>query len=138
MNTVRVDGFDEAVELLRDIRALLNRIPAPGVALVPKLDVPMRSEKPARPAQKPATEPTVDSVSLGHRQALASLLNVLDDYILGARHNHAGMEHRAEPVGTECWRSFHPADIRTMVNDAARDLGLLPFPLPADPVEDQR
>lgn len=144
--------FQEIRQLLTDIRDQLAAPAGPKApagtqpqdfvmreaAYIRKLAVPMREETPSRPAQRPADGPAVESLALGHRQALKSLLNVLDDWIIGARHNHKAMGHRAEPVGSECWRSFHPADIRTMVNDAARDLGLQTFPLPADPVENQR
>lgn len=85
-----------------------------------------------------AGRPRTAELDEAQRGALRVLLSVLDDWISGARDNHRAMEHRAEPVGDECWRHFHPADIRAMVNDAARDLGLQTFPLPADPVGNQR
>jgi hypothetical protein len=63
-------------------------------------------------------------------QALAIVWTVLDDWIRGGRENHEALGHRDENRGEECWRSFTPGDIRNMINDAARELGLLEFPLP--------
>lgn len=62
------------------------------------------------------------------RQALAIVRAVLDDWIKGARESHEANGHRAEPVGSECWRTFHPQDIRNMINCAARELGIQEFP----------
>lgn len=59
--------------------------------------------------------------------ALRTFLTVLDGWIDGARVNHYALGHRDEPIGEECWRSFTPDDIRTMVDDAARDHHLPPF-----------
>lgn len=55
--------------------------------------------------------------------ALRKMLDVLDGWIEGAKENHEAMEHRNENTGDECWQSFHPDDIRRMVNDAAREVG---------------
>jgi hypothetical protein len=62
--------------------------------------------------------------------ALAAMLGTLDGWIEGQRANHDALGHRAEPVGEECWRQFAPADIRSMVNDAAREVGVHEFTLP--------
>ncbi len=67
--------------------------------------------------------------------ALTAVLVMLDFYILAVRENHQALDHRYEPVGDECWRSYHPVDIRQMVMDAARSLGLEEFQLLADPAE---
>ena len=69
--------------------------------------------------------------------ALYSLLVNLDGWIDGARSNHDGLDHRGEPMGEECWTQYHPADIRNMVNDVARELGLGEFPKPTTPREDE-
>lgn len=55
--------------------------------------------------------------------ALKTMLATLDGWIEGARENHDAMQHRGESTGGECWQSFAPEDIRTMVNDAARQFG---------------
>lgn len=70
------------------------------------------------------------------RQALAIFRAVLDDWIRGAKENHEALGHRRENRGEECWRTFHAQDIRNMVNDAARELGLEEFPPPEAPEED--
>jgi hypothetical protein len=69
--------------------------------------------------------------------ALTTMLTILDSWIEGARANHEAMAHRGENRGDECWRNFAPSDIRRMVNDAATDLGVTPFPLPEKPLEDR-
>lgn len=68
---------------------------------------------------------------------LQTLHGVLDGWIEGARANHDGLDHRGEPVGDECWTRYAPADIRNMINDAARELGLAEIPAPAKPKEDE-
>jgi hypothetical protein len=74
----------------------------------------------------------------GAHRALAKLLGVLDGWIEGARSNHDGLDHRGEPMGSECWTQFHPSDIRRMVNDAAREVGLsVEFADPEIPTEDK-
>lgn len=60
----------------------------------------------------------------GAHRALVKLLGVLDGWIEGARANHDGFGHSTESWGEECWRQFAPSDIRRMVNDAAREVGL--------------
>lgn len=72
------------------------------------------------------------------RQALAIMRAVLDDWIKGARENHEALGHRHENAGEECWRTFHASDIRNMINDAARELGLKEFPAPDVPEEDKK
>jgi hypothetical protein len=70
--------------------------------------------------------------------ALYTLSTVLDGWIVGAKENHGALGHsRYENVGEECWRSFAPSDIRNMINDAARELGLSEFPISDDPEEDR-
>lgn len=85
------------------------------------------SGKPTREADKMA----------GAVQALGLLLDTLDSWIQGVRENHDALGHRGESIGEECWRSFAPADIRSMVNDVARELGISEFPLPEKPKEDE-
>jgi hypothetical protein len=108
--------------LLREIR---DRLPVPQI---PEEPVTVRRMDGSRmtvgtPGPRKGSEMAADK-----RQALAIVRAVLDDWIKGARENHEAMGHRAEPVGSECWRSFHPQDIRNMINDAARELGLTEFP----------
>jgi hypothetical protein len=73
----------------------------------------------------------------GAHRALKHFLGVLDGWIDGAKSNHQAMPHRGENTGSECWREFAPSDIRTMINDAARELGLAEFPTPTEPEEDK-
>lgn len=73
---------------------------------------------------------------VGRRDALETVLEVLDGWIQGAKENHEAMEHRNERIGEECWHRFAPSDIRNMINDAAQELGLVEFPVPAHPQED--
>jgi hypothetical protein len=73
----------------------------------------------------------------GAQVALSRMLDMLDGWIEIARENHNGLGHRGENRGEECWTQFHPVDIRRMVNDVARELGLTEFPEPAKPKEDE-
>jgi hypothetical protein len=68
---------------------------------------------------------------------LFTLLTTLDGWIQISRENHDGFGHRDENQGEECWTRFHPADIRSMVNDVARQLGVTEFPKPEHPKEGQ-
>jgi hypothetical protein len=72
--------------------------------------------------EDPRAPALADASSAG--LALRTVLNVLDQWIAGARENHEALGHRGEGLGGECWQSHHSNDIRQMVNDAARDLGL--------------
>lgn len=83
----------------------------------------------------PAAE--THSGNLGARQALAAMFRMLDSWIDGAKENHEAIGHRHENTGEECWRTFAPDDIRRMVNDVARELGLAEFPAPTTPEEDK-
>lgn len=68
-----------------------------------------------------------DPETTGQRQALITLLRVLDGWIEACQGNHEALDHRGENRGEECWRSFAPSDIRNMVSDAARELDLPAF-----------
>jgi hypothetical protein len=58
------------------------------------------------------------------------MLRMLDAWIVIAKENHEAGEE-------ECWRTFAPSDIRNMINDVARELGLAEFPAPTHPEEDR-
>jgi hypothetical protein len=73
----------------------------------------------------------------GARAALVSMLDILDGWIEGQKSNHEACDHRGESRGEECWRTWAPSDIRNMINDAARELGLAEFPAPREPEEDK-
>jgi hypothetical protein len=77
---------------------------------------------------------TLAEVQQGKRNALLAFLDVLDSWIEGARSNHDALDHRSEIF--PCWRQFTPEDIRRMVNDAAREVGIDEFPYPKVPKED--
>lgn len=80
--------------------------------------------KASEPARIDTGGPLGKAGERGAHRALAKLLGVLDGWIEGARSNHDALGHRGEPMGSECWTEFHPSDIRRMVNDAAREVGL--------------
>jgi hypothetical protein len=48
-----------------------------------------------------------------------ALLDVLDGWVEGATGNHEALGHR----DADCCNTFHPEDIRVMVNDAMRLMG---------------
>jgi hypothetical protein len=56
------------------------------------------------------------------RKALRAVLDAVDGWVDGAKENHRALEHRGEQL--PCWESFHPDDIRNMVADAARVIGV--------------
>lgn len=82
-------------------------------------------------------EAFADGQRRGAERALRQMLDVLDGWIEGSKSNHQGMGHRGESTGSECWRSYAPEDIRRMVNDAAREVGVVEFDLPGVPEEDK-
>jgi hypothetical protein len=55
---------------------------------------------------------------------LDAFADVLADRVGGAQDNHRALEHRGEPVGGECWRTFTAGDITNMISDAARQVGV--------------
>lgn len=97
------------------------------------------SPQPVTAAPEPVkdTEPETNRKTGAHR-ALMTMLAVLDGWIQGQQDNHEASGHRGEGRGAECWRLWAPDDIRRMVNDAAREVGLAEFDLPEEPVEDRK
>jgi hypothetical protein len=88
------------------------------------------------------TEPEAATASrpgaaVGAKQALRAMLAALDGWIQGSRENHDASDHRGERSGDECWKRFETSDIRHMVNDVAREMGISEFPYPKDPPEDK-
>ena len=96
--------------------------PAESLALVGRTE-----PSPTREADKMA----------GARRATVLMLGALDGWIEGARANHDGLGHRGENVGEECWTQFHPNDIRNMVNDVNREMGMSEFAAPEVAKEDE-
>lgn len=96
-------------------------------------------EPPAAPEPVPADRggPLGAPGRRGAHRALTAMLATLGQWIESSRENHQAMGHRHENTGDECWRTFAPSDIRDMVNDAARQLTLSPFPAPTNPEEDR-
>ena len=95
-----------------------------------------RTEKLA-PPQSPITDHYEDGVKHGAEKALRVLLEEIDGWIEGARENHDALDHRGESAGDECWTRWAPADFRSMVNDAARRVGVAEFPKPKTVKEDE-
>lgn len=128
---------DELRVVLEDIRArLIKTAGSPTLQPVPLWRGPIREDRPARPAEAAVKASMPEAVALGQRQALAAFLGVLDGHIEGTWDNHVALDHRNEGRGEECWTRFHPADIRNMVNDAARAVGIPEFVKPKWPRED--
>lgn len=92
--------------------------------------VPVRTGQPTRGVTRNEQE-------TGAYLALVAMDRALDSWIEGAKENHQALEHRNENTGEECWRSFAPSDIRNIINDVARELGLAEFRAPAEPEEDK-
>lgn len=106
---------------------ILDRMPVREIPLVVEPVQPVGTPGPRKGSEMAADK----------RQALAIMRAVLDDWIKGAKENHEACAHRHENRGEECWRTFHAQDIRNMINDAARELGIKEFPLPEVPEEDK-
>jgi len=118
--------------LLEEIR---DRLP---VRDIPEEPVTVRRMDGSRTTVGTPRLPKSLEVAADKRQALAVMRAVLDDWIRGSRENHYANDHRNENAGEECWRTFDVVDVRNMINDAARKLGLLEFPIPTEPEEDKR
>lgn len=97
---------------------------------------PAAKAHPKRPAPRIRTADGTNEDAF-KAMALYTMLTTLDGWIQGAIENHEALDHRNESTGEECWRSFAPADIRSMINDAARSLGLAEFPTPKVALEDK-
>jgi hypothetical protein len=113
--------------IMRRLGEILDRMPERTTEAPAKPRMPRRKRGPL------TTRDQRESASL----ALYTLLTVLDGWVDGAHDNHEALGHRDEIRGEECWTRFHPQDIRRMVNDAARDLGLSEFPEPEYPQEER-
>lgn len=94
-------------------------------------------DPPIEAPSNPVVVPEVPERTAARREALRAVLDALDATIDRTRDHHekAGGFHRGEPADAECWRSYHPAEIRVIVNDAAANLGMKPFVPPRDPME---
>lgn len=112
-----VELGDESKQLLRELR---DRLPQP----------------PAVPADDILAAVKASALAAAKRKALRAVLDALDGWIEKAASFHRCYCTEAEPKGKECWRAFAPADIRDMVNQACREVGLLEFPVPKLPRED--
>lgn len=89
----------------------------------------------ARGAEAAGKAEETDKKALASSVLYALLVN-LDGWIQGARENHDALDHRGEPRGDECWTRWAPADIRSMINDVAREFGVSEFPRPEVAKED--
>jgi len=123
----RQDGANE-----KPIYAAWNRSAEQIEALLPGIlaEVPKAMIK-----TPPKVRASPDAVAKS--AALYNMLIVLDNWIEGAQSNHEASDHWGENRGEECWRQFAPEDIRNMVNDAARELGISEFPAPGVAREDR-
>jgi hypothetical protein len=110
-------------------RPVIERTSPPKTAAMP--------DQAALQAVVAAAMPPQAMGKVGAAAALQAMLMTLDSWIEGAYENHHALEHRSENTGEECWREFAPSDIRAMVNDTARDLGLTEFRLDGVGKEDR-
>jgi hypothetical protein len=94
---------EETIRLLTEIR---DRLPAPDQGAA----APLRGSK----------------LADVKRAALMAVLDALDGWIEAVKENHEALGHSGESRGEECWRQFAPDDIRRMVDDAARVIGIEP------------
>lgn len=73
------------------------------------------------------TEPTGSSALFtrtAQGSALHAMLDTLNGWSKDTRSNHEALGHRGEDRGSECWISFTITDIRDMINETARALGI--------------
>lgn len=118
----------------KPIYSAWNRTPEQLVALLTVVLGETPTPKPVKAAPVSTTKAKAGSTA---SSALRAMLETLDGWIEGAQENHAALGHRGENTGEECWRTFAPADIRRMINDAARELGVREFPEPEVAREDE-
>lgn len=85
------------------------------------------------PAADPAT--TDDTPELAERivrraqyDALRRMRIMVESWVAQQQEEHEANGHRREDVGQPCWNRWHPNDIRTMINDTARELGVPEMP----------
>lgn len=122
MNAEQYEG------LMTKLGQILDRMPGG--------DIPAEPEPVAPVPDRGVTTPN-DMRKVAQRQALRAVLSALNGWIDGVHENHQALGHRHENRGEECWRTFTPSDIRRMINDATRELGFAPFPMPTSPREDE-
>jgi hypothetical protein len=132
VNAGQYEGLMKALNEIRD------RLPVPVAE--PKTAWSRDEVPAAEPVVKPGTLTETASQKTAASLALYMVLVQLDGWIESSRSNHyeSGSGHSSEPRGGECWTQFHPSDIRRMVNDAARELGVAEFPEPNPGREDVR
>lgn len=123
---MKVKQINALLAALGEIRDQLAHL-RPAVVHVPQVGpspyfVDVAFEPPAKPDEEPVEGPTAAQRAAWMREALTTVLEALDGWIESAHENHGALDHRGEPRGGECWRQFHPQDIRLMVGDAARQL----------------
>lgn len=129
--TLRAAAEGLRTEMLEELEGWRDRLPTPE-------PLTARTFRPKAPIGQEAMATILDGSTAVRRHALAVVLNVLDAWVESAMENHDSAEHRNENSGDECWRSFAPADIRQMVNDAAQDMGVTKFEIAKMGKEDSR
>lgn len=125
---MRVSVRTSAVEILTDG----TRVPVVGQrettifrGALDEILHPLHDIEPAEadPATDDDVQELVDRiVRRAQYVALREVLKALDDWRMGARENHDALGHRGEY--RPCWESFATGDVRRMVSDAARELGV--------------
>jgi hypothetical protein len=120
-----------SIRMARIKRNTASRLPAvtldltrvDGDALLEHVRNAVRAPAPqADPATEDDTAELFDRVLRRVRyETLRAFLLVLEQWVAGGKNNHAGSDHSGELE--PCWETFHASDIRTMVNDTARELG---------------
>lgn len=78
---------------------------------------------------EPASPPKGSGLAAAKRMTLEAMLTVLDGWVAGARVNHTALDHQREV--RPCWTRFDTDDIRRMVADTAREVGLNDFTVTA-------
>lgn len=98
--------------------------------------VPLESSDVVGHAPVPTDDPTMSVTDRkeGVSLALYTMLIVAKSWADGAAENDAASATRYQNAKPSDQQTFVLADIRNMVNDAARELGVSEFPLPEDQV----
>lgn len=130
-------NIDEAIAALTEVRdgLLIERAQQKRGARVLLTTHHLDGTKTVATQERTSETAEADKLA-GASLAITTLHEMLDGWIETAFENHEGSGHRGENRGDECWRRFAPSDIRTMINDAAREMGIGEFPRPEVEKED--
>lgn len=106
-----------AAQVISDLHSLLSHVNASNI-------IHAAREADAAHAEKGFVKVVKTEEKELQGKALRAVAESLDGWIEVAKENHEASGHSHENTGDECWRRFAPSDVRIMINEAARGLGV--------------